>query len=414
MINLRTIQTTAQLAIGTVLLSLVLRTWLVMGVIAPVEVAGSSMAPTLRGPYVVAKCPRCRSEFSVGAEFAALSPHVDCPNCAELRLPLDGLAIQDSDRLWIDRTAAGRRPRRGVVVVLRNPHDGTQLCVKRVVGLPGETVTFREGDAWIDGQPWKKTLAQQRAVRQLLNYEAGRLSRWQTDSSGKWQRGEREWRLDSRTDTAWHWLKYSHQHGKPVTDDVVYNAAISRRLNLVRDFALSTELTAQGAGQFALEVNDGRQTSRVTVTWPEGKLNLTTNGQSLRSAVLSAKSRQELARGDALVELSNFDRQVLLAINSRVELREPLTDASPPTGTSQPFAIGAMGMRLALGELTIYRDIYYTRQVVGEVGKGNSAVLPLGRDEYYLLGDNSPLSLDSRSWGGVSLRLLLGCPLGVR
>ena len=74
----------------------------------------------------------------------------------------------------------------------------------------------------------------------------------------------------------------------------------------------------------------------------------------------------------------------------------------------------AAGLQVTLGELAVYRDIYYSRQAVGEVYDAESARLRLGSDEYYLLGDNSPISLDSRTWGGVSARLLLGRPLGVR
>jgi signal peptidase I len=185
-------------------------------------------------------------------------------------------------------------------------------------------------------------------------------------------------------------------------------------LNLVSDFALSAKLKVRGGGQLALDVNDGRQTLRVTLVLPEGKVSLATNGQLVHTAVLSAESRGELARGAVLLELSNFDRHLLLAIGSRVELSHPLTDASPPLGTTRPLAVGAAGLQVTLGELTVYRDIYYSRQAVGEVYDAESAGLRLGSGEYYLLGDNSPISLDSRGWGGVSARLLLGRPLGVR
>ncbi len=415
MSKFRTIQTTVQLAIGTVLLALVLRTWLVMGLVEPVTVAGSSMAPTVRGSYVSAVCPECQSAFTVGAEFAAETPLADCPHCREQHLPLAGLAIHRGDRLWIDRTAfERRRPHRGEVVVLRNPHDGSQLCVKRVVGLPGETVELKHGDVWIDRHPWVKTLAQQRVVRQLVHREAEKTSRWHADDSAKWRWSGSDWELDPDQETQWHWLRYVHHDGKPVTDDVSHNAGVSRRLNLVSDFALSAKLKVRRGGQLALDVNDGRQTLRVTLVLPEGKVSLTANGQLLHTSVLSAESRRELARGAVLLELSNFDRHLLLAIGSRVELSHPLTDASPPLGTKRPLAVGAAGLQVTLGELTVYRDIYYSRQAVGEVYDAESSRLRLGSGEYYLLGDNSPISLDSRGWGGVSARLLLGRPLGVR
>ncbi|MDR3239361.1 MAG: signal peptidase I [Clostridiales bacterium] len=41
-------------------------------------------------------------------------------------------------------------PRRFDVVVFRYPDDRTQLYVKRVIGLPGETVTIRQGKVYIN------------------------------------------------------------------------------------------------------------------------------------------------------------------------------------------------------------------------------------------------------------------------
>ncbi len=55
--------------------------------------------------------------------------------------------------------------------------------------------------------------------------------------------------------------------------------------------------------------------------------------------------------------------------------------------------------------LVITRDVYYT------AGRGGSqAQYQLGPGEYFLLGDNSPHSLDSRGWSpaGVSEAQLVG------
>jgi signal peptidase I len=44
-------------------------------------------------------------------------------------------------------------PRRFDVVVLRLPSQGEELLIKRVVGLPGETVEMRSGQVYINGEP---------------------------------------------------------------------------------------------------------------------------------------------------------------------------------------------------------------------------------------------------------------------
>ena len=43
-------------------------------------------------------------------------------------------------------------PSRFDVVVLRVSSQGDELLIKRVIGLPGETVEFRDGSVYIDGQ----------------------------------------------------------------------------------------------------------------------------------------------------------------------------------------------------------------------------------------------------------------------
>ncbi|MGH7125097.1 MAG: signal peptidase I, partial [Stellaceae bacterium] len=46
----------------------------------------------------------------------------------------------------------GREPERGDVVVYRQPKDPTVDFVKRVVGLPGDTIQVKEGVLFINGQ----------------------------------------------------------------------------------------------------------------------------------------------------------------------------------------------------------------------------------------------------------------------
>jgi signal peptidase I len=43
-------------------------------------------------------------------------------------------------------------PRRGDVVTFSSPADGTRL-IKRIVGLPGDTVALRDGVLWVNGTP---------------------------------------------------------------------------------------------------------------------------------------------------------------------------------------------------------------------------------------------------------------------
>ncbi|MCS7221402.1 MAG: signal peptidase I [Anaerolineae bacterium] len=44
-------------------------------------------------------------------------------------------------------------PRRGDIVVIRLPNQSNELLIKRVIGLPGETVEIRQGVVYINGKP---------------------------------------------------------------------------------------------------------------------------------------------------------------------------------------------------------------------------------------------------------------------
>lgn len=60
------------------------------------------------------------------------------------RLPVEGRILQ------------GGSPKRGDVVVFKNRKDGNKDYIKRVIGLPGDTVQMKEGRLYINGEAVKK------------------------------------------------------------------------------------------------------------------------------------------------------------------------------------------------------------------------------------------------------------------
>ena len=50
------------------------------------------------------------------------------------------------------------------MVAFRSQSKAGEIAVKRVVGLPGETIEIRDGDIYADGRIQRKTLAQQRVA----------------------------------------------------------------------------------------------------------------------------------------------------------------------------------------------------------------------------------------------------------
>ena len=59
-------------------------------------------------------------------------------------------SFQNGDYVIVDEISYRLRdPQRGDVVVFRVPRDNSQFLIKRVIGLPGETVEIRDGSVFI-------------------------------------------------------------------------------------------------------------------------------------------------------------------------------------------------------------------------------------------------------------------------
>lgn len=61
--------------------------------------------------------------------------------------------LHSNQRLVVEKVSYRfHGPRRGDVVVLKSPQQSSELLIKRVIGLPGETVEIRQGRVCINGQ----------------------------------------------------------------------------------------------------------------------------------------------------------------------------------------------------------------------------------------------------------------------
>jgi hypothetical protein len=181
----------------------------------------------------------------------------------------------------------------------------------------------------------------------------------------------------------------------------------------VRDLMFAAEVSVAGhGGAFVVEMTDGRQTFDCVFDLLHREIRLHVDGAP-RAARTAALAPEMLSRPTPL-EMSLFDRQVLVTLQGE-PLFDPLLldDERPATEPSRhPVRFGARGVRACVQSIQLYRDVHYTR---GRARNGIDAPYTLGPEEYFMLGDNSPVSSDSRNWpdGAVPAHLLLGKPFVV-
>jgi signal peptidase I len=142
-------------------------TWLV----EPCAVVSGSMHPTLMGPHRDFVCEHCGREVKFAADITPMPDRAAyCPYCKRPGPVEDRLPIVPGDAVLVDRTTFYlRAPRRWEVIAFRLPGKESRVAVKRVAGLPGETIAIRDGDVWIDGRREPNPLG--------LRYEPPRLAR---------------------------------------------------------------------------------------------------------------------------------------------------------------------------------------------------------------------------------------------
>ncbi len=497
---------------GVVFLSLAglaVRTWYVEGLLVPYRVVSGSMAPALLGPHFDLVCRDCGCRLACDSSATPRGRRAVCPNCGYREDWPEPDSAVAGDRLLVDRsTFRLRPPRRWEVVAVREPDHAARVAIKRVVGLPGESVEIRDGDLYIDGRIQRKPLAQQRAMAVLV-YDASHAPqlgrclppRWAGDgSASRWSQSEgrflhaasvaaganepfqnrsvatgkaatgknahptasvgRAFLPDSGSrglETASHgsaptngstpagpgghagsidWLRYRHwrrvpggQRGQvqlaPITNECYYNAALERpegTVRPVRDLLLAFRLVRTcGRGRLSIAIADGRREFQVEIDPNRASYVILEGGRPVTGA---GGCPLPLAMGGREIEVWLTDARLVFLVDGRqvfARCYEPGSPHAPREGVRHAerdeynsLAIGASDLGVEISDLRVYRDIDYSRPAGVNARWGYGKPVKIGKDEYFILGDNSEVSIDSRSWidgPAVPESLLVGKPL---
>lgn len=138
-----------------------------------------SMAPTLYGRHKEADCQACGFHFIFGASDEIDSEtglymagrRIDsavCPNC-RFRNPVRDLPVFKGDRILVNKFPYEfSDPQRWDVPVFKYPESPTTNYIKRMVGLPNETILIKRGDVYSVAEDRTQSILRKKPSKQKV------------------------------------------------------------------------------------------------------------------------------------------------------------------------------------------------------------------------------------------------------
>ena len=471
--ELKLIRDTIESIWVAIILAFVLRAFVIEAFVIPT----GSMAPTLLGQHFDMQCPSCGYQFAFAAPERDI-PHggllakqtvagARCPNC-QTTLG-DTLPPSGGDRVLVLKYLYHfLEPQRWDVVVFKNPQDNRIMFIKRLLGLPGETLEIVHGDVFIkkpgekEYQVATKPKAAQDAMWQLIfnnDYQPdyskatgaprwepapGDKARWKAVDAGRAFdfAGGRTATLEFHADRRSFLPHYGYN--LPTDED----NRISSEKDLVTDLRLSCLYVPTAAAssvslgltsfsdEFSVDLaSDGKATIHYNTLQGVSKQTIQlpplTPGRGYELALEHADLGVRFYVDDSLVFQSNPEHYQVTYHDLVNRLNEPMRIRQPQV------TLQADGGPCQLRHIKVMRDVYYTSTTLdlnnyetrlGDVakllgisrgsgarsgswgGQDNPITLARGKgdlDEFFMLGDNSPLSADSRMWTSAAPTLRL-------
>ncbi len=395
-----------------------------------------SMADTLKGDHFRLCCKQCGYDYDCGLETRGyrtsrdavaagnVKPHISrCPNCGYYDSVGRAAPVSNGDRILVLKCIYQFfEPKRWDVVVFKNPLNPTENYIKRLIGRPGETVEIIDGDVYIDGQISRKPAKVQEELWMPVydnDFQPAR-PREGSFNGHPWQQplrdiAEPKWSIDKTDPTRFqlespadevYSLFYDTSLGNNFKATYAYDSVESYEYMpycsdlKVRFYAQS--VSQRGSVGIALS-----KYQTIYKAWIDfgGDMVIAKVSEG-KETVLDNKTIDCSAMNKStLVEFANVDHQLIFQFGSdklTYDLGRFPEDAGEMKRDVQPRVKIFGSGTLALSHIAIFRDIHYTStKGISSPGEGRAIEgnpFILGRDEFFVLGDNSPNSEDGRWW----------------
>jgi signal peptidase I len=400
-----------------------------------------SMADTLKGDHFRLCCRQCGYKYDCGSDMGRYRlgrdaiaagnvrlPISRCPSCGHYDLGSRAVPISNGDRILVLKCLYQFfKPQRWDVIVFKNPLNPSENYIKRLIGRPGETVEIIDGDIYIDGQISRKPAKVQEELWMPVydnDYQPAR-PREGSFNGHAWQQplrnvGESKWSVDPNDST-----KFQLKSPTGEISTLIYDTSIGNNFRTtyaydsVRDYKnmpycsdLMVRFYAQSAGRggsVGITVSKYQTLYKARIDFA-GNMVIAKVAED-KETILDRKIIDTSAMNKpTLVEFANVDHQLIFQFGSdklTYDLGRSADDAGERRRDIQPQAkIFGSGI-VTISHIAIFRDIYYTSKKSASSPEEGRAIegnpFTLGKDEFFVLGDNSPNSEDGRWWNKAGI-----------
>ncbi|MDR4509030.1 MAG: S26 family signal peptidase [Candidatus Brocadiaceae bacterium] len=279
--------------------------------------------------------------------------------------------------------------------------------IKRLIGLPGEKLQIVNGDIYIDGVIQRKPGYAQKALW-LSVYNSNYIIQdevvptWIADSS-TWEINEKSLVLNnlSKINSETTYITF----GRKITDQNGYNNRSGS--NEMGDVKICLDATLMKGSQY-LEFVIEKNEDVFTVIIPA--VNSDEKSRFLKGDTIVLEKDLHVQPGQKhRIEFLLVDRFVSLAIDKEIIYEYDDDDGivpAPRAFDSSKIRFGGKKVHALFENIEIFHDIYYTDLPSNTWGTSQS--IQLGEKDYFVLGDNSRNSNDSRVWKFVPEKNIVG------
>ncbi|MHC4450905.1 MAG: signal peptidase I [Planctomycetota bacterium] len=318
------------------------------------------------------------------------------------------------DRILVDKFAWMRDdPRRFQVAVFQYPLNRNVNFIKRIAGLPGEWLAIADGDVWasVDNESWTIQRKPAALREELL------IPYWPTPPgnssgfSGDCWNTDKDWTVEGdrlAVDASQSGASVEFARNVLTYPHVDHSGGSMRSAVRVGDIRFAADVSVEREGELEFHIKENGVTHRLVLGIDESFLEVG-GAKAQRMPVDFRVERDE----SFFVSFANVDAALVGSIDDDEFVFEfpNLPDVPPGLGPDygvsdevqgdNGFSILSRGCKATFESARIDRDLHYLRSE----GDDHPAKWHIPDGHYFMLGDNTNYSKDSRAWNVGQLTL---------